>query len=424
MKIFLDSVGCRLNQSEIEKMGMQFREAGHDLVPTAAEADLVVINTCAVTAAASSDSRQKIRAAARSGHARIVATGCYATIDPKTLSNLASVEQVISNQEKDELAGRFAGGAENDFIIASTRLPLPGKRKRTRAFIKVQDGCENHCTFCITRIARGASRSVEAKEIFRDVERALSSGVKEIVLTGVNLGSWGRETGSSGSLETLISEITARFHPTRMRLSSLEPWDVDEGILRSLSLPGFCQHLHLPLQSGSDDVLRRMARRITCEKFEQTIKRIREASPQIAITTDVMVGFPGESEAHFFESLAFVRRMRFSGGHVFSYSLRPGTPAEQMPNRLEPKVIKERSRLMRNAIEESAADYRLKFLGLMRETLWEKAEQKGKDWVVEGLTDNYISVQAISNKDLYNQISRVKFFDLVKTTLLGEILTE
>lgn len=423
MKIFLDSIGCRLNQSEIEKMGRQFREAGHDLVGNAAEADLVIVNTCAVTAAASADSRQKIRAAARSGDARIVATGCYATIDPAAIMNLPSVEDVLSNAEKDKLVIRVIGKDNRFLISSSARIPLPGRQKRTRAFIKIQDGCDNRCTFCITRIARGASRSIDAEEIFQDVERALISEVKEIVLTGVNLGSWGRESGSSSSLAVLINEIANRFHPPRIRLSSLEPWDVDEGIISALSLPGFCQHLHLPLQSGSDEVLRRMARRITCEDFESTTARIRKASPHIAITTDVMVGFPGETDENFNESLAFVRSIDFAGGHVFSYSLRPGTPAELLPDRVKPSVIKERSRLMHEVIEESAGIYRRKYLGQVVEILWEKSEKKGKHWVMAGLSDNYLSIQAISSKNLYNQISLVKLSAIEKNKLWGEIIS-
>lgn len=423
MKIFLDSIGCRLNQSEIEKMGMQFREAGHDLVASAAEADIVVVNTCAVTAAASADSRQKIRTAARSSEAKIVATGCYATIDPAAILNLPSVEHVLPNAEKDDLVLRVIGQDNINLTSATTRIPLPGRQKRTRAFIKVQDGCDNHCTFCITRIARGASRSVDAEEIFQDVERALISGVKEIVLTGVNLGSWGSESGSSSSLAVLINEISVRFHPPRIRLSSLEPWDVDEGIISVLSLPGFCQHLHLPLQSGSDEVLRRMARRITCEEFESTITRIRKASPHIAITTDVMVGFPGEADENFNESVAFVRSMDFAGGHVFSYSLRPGTPAELLPDRVKPSLVKERSRLMREAIEVSAENYRRRYLGQIVEALWEKSENKGKHWLMTGLSDNYFSVQAISNKNLYNQITRVKLLAIEKNKMRGEIIS-
>ncbi|MBM3138416.1 MAG: tRNA (N(6)-L-threonylcarbamoyladenosine(37)-C(2))-methylthiotransferase MtaB, partial [Chloroflexi bacterium] len=407
MKVFLDSIGCRLNQSEIEKLGKQFREAGHELVSSADTADLVVVNTCVVTAAAAADSRKQIRHAARAGNARIVATGCYATIDPQTVADLPSVEKVFSNAEKDDLVSQVTGNALLDQGQLTARIPLPGNHKRTRAFIKVQDGCDNFCTFCITRIARGKSRSIPREEIFRDVEAALAGGVKEIVLTGVNLGSWGRECEEQDSLGTLIGQVFRMFHPPRLRLSSLEPWDIDGDILHALKLPGFCQHLHLPLQSGSDAVLRVMGRRINQQNYEATIKKIRAVSPDIALTTDIMVGFPGETDEFFEESLAFVRRMNFSGGHIFSYSLRPGTPAESLPNPVTPALIKNRSRRMRELIALSSSRYREDFLGHQFDVLWERSEYLGGQWELSGLTSNNLSVKCRAGEDLNNRISKV-----------------
>jgi threonylcarbamoyladenosine tRNA methylthiotransferase MtaB len=422
MKVFLDSIGCRLNQSEIEKLGKQFREAGHDLVDSAAFADLVVVNTCAVTAAAAADSRKQIRHAARAGNARIVATGCYASIDPQTVADLPSVEKVFSNAEKDDLVSRVIGNVLPDLGQITARVPLPGSHKRTRAFIKVQDGCDNFCTFCITRIARGMSRSIPREEIFRDVEAALAGGVKEIVLTGVNLGSWGREYEEQHSLGTLIDQVIRMFHPPRLRLSSLEPWDIDGDILHALKLPGFCQHLHLPLQSGSDEILRKMGRRIEKKRYEAIIEKIRKVSPDIALTTDIMVGFPGETDELFEESLAFVQRMSFSGGHVFSYSMRPGTPAETLPNPVTPALIKIRSRMMREVIDHSADKYKKLFLGKYAEVLWERSVRMGDRWELSGLTGNYLSIKGKACEDLYNQISRVSIFRSENDSLIGEVL--
>lgn len=425
MKVYLDSIGCRLNQSEIEKLGKQFRELGHDLVSSAADADLVVVNTCAVTAAASADSRKKIRHAARSGNARIVATGCYATIDPRTVAELPSVEQVISNKEKEDLVRQVFGTTLFDRSKVTPRIPLPGDHKRTRAFIKVQDGCDNFCSYCITRIARGKSRSISKEEIFRDVELALAGGVMEIVLTGVNLGSWGKSQGNQGSqrsLGVLIHELIRTFTPPRLRLSSLEPWDVNEDILRVLELPGFCQHLHLPLQSGSDEILKNMARRIDRKDYENTIKRIRHITPDIALTTDIMVGFPGETDEFFEESLDFVRQMNFAGGHVFSYSLRPGTPAERLSNWVSPALIKIRSRRMREMINHSALNYQENFLGREVEVLWERSVKMGDTWELSGLSGNYLSVKSGMGEDLYNCISRVSIERVEKGSMFGKVL--
>ncbi len=424
MKVYLDSIGCRLNQSEIEKLGRQFREAGHELVGTAADADLVVVNTCAVTAAAAADSRKQIRHASREGSARIVATGCYATIDPQAVAELPSVEFIFSNTEKDHLVNQVTGNTMLDQLDMSPRIPLPGDHKRTRAFIKVQDGCDNFCTFCITRIARGKSRSISKEVIFRDIEAALAGGVKEIVLTGVNLGSWGKGEASPGSLGMLIQEVIRKFNPPRLRLSSLEPWDVDEDILHALELPGFCQHLHLPLQSGSDEVLSKMARRIDRKEYENTLKKIRSISPEIALTTDIMVGFPGETDDLFEESIDFVRRMNFAGGHVFSYSLRPGTPAERFLDRVNSAQIKIRSQRMRDEIKHSALKFKENFLGREVKVLWERSAKVGDNWELSGLSDSYLPVKSTVGEDLYNCISRVSVEQIVNDSLLGKILPE
>jgi len=422
MKVFLDFVGCRLNQSEIEKMGMQFRRAGYQIVGNAAEADLVVVNTCAVTAGACADSRKKIRSAARVSHAQIVATGCYATADPDAIAQLPSVSQVFPNQEKENLVNHLVGSMLINDSTLQPRQPLPGNHKRTRAFIKVQDGCDNLCTFCLTRLARGRCRSISLEDIYHDICSALTGGAKEIVLTGVNLGSWKGEKDAPENLGLLIEKIIRDFRPQRLRLSSLEPWDVNEDILLALTLPGFCPHLHLPLQSGSDEILRKMARKINKSQYQRIVEQIRAVSPQIAITTDIMVGFPGETESLFEESLAFVRKMNFAGGHVFPFSVRPGTPAENLAGRIEPALIKERSRRMREAIFTSAHCYRENFIGKEVEVLWEKALSKNGCWELRGKASNYLPVKSLSTKNLYNQCSRAFLSEIDDAFLKGIIL--
>ena len=412
MKVFLDSIGCRLNQSEIEKLAAHFRAEGHEMVADAADADLVVVNTCAVTAAASADSRNKIRRASRTGKARIVATGCYATIAPETTAELPAVDFLIPNDEKDHLVSLVLGSEDIYPIVHLTRQPLPGSHKRTRAFIKVQDGCDNFCTFCITRIARGRSRSQPEEEIFEDISSALDGGAKEIVLSGVNLGAWGRELEPQKTLAYLIKIITEKLSTPRIRLSSLEPWDIDGEFLEVLSLPGFCQHLHLPLQAGSDAVLKRMGRRSSAGDFQTVVNLIRKKNPDIAITTDVIVGFPGERESEFRTSLDFVREMEFSGGHVFSYSARPGTAAEKLPDQIPLHIKKIRSAEMRDGIAQSALIYRRQFIGRELSVLWEKSIPTNDYWCLSGLSDNYLRVESTSKQDLYNQTTLVEVIDI------------
>lgn len=416
MKIYLDTIGCRLNQAEIEHYARQFRAAGHELVAEAAQADLAVVNTCTVTAAAASDSRQKIRQAARAGAGEIVATGCWASLQPGEASSLPGVSRVVPNLEKDSLVPSLLGLKVEAFELEPVeRLPLPGARLRTRAFIKVQDGCDNRCTFCITTLARGASRSRPLAEILADIRAALhvveggEAAAQEIVLTGVHLGSWGQDFASPAHLAGLIRTILDELPVPRLRLSSLEPWDLDERFFDLWKDPRLCRHLHLPLQSGSATTLRRMARKTTPAAFTALVSAARSAIPDLAITTDLIVGFPGETEAEFAESLAYVRQVGFAGGHVFPYSARPGTAAARMPGQVKNALRKQRSSLLRAVLDESAAAYQAAFIGQVLPVLWESATGLGpQGWQVSGLTDNYLRVRALAPRRLWNQITPVR----------------
>ncbi len=423
MKIFLDSIGCRLNQSEIESMALQFRKAGHELVGEATQADLVVVNTCAVTAAASSDSRQHIRQAARLGQARIVVTGCWATLDPKTAENLPSVIRVVTNAEKERLVHEVLGTDVNEKEIQQiARIPLPGIHQRTRAFIKVQDGCNNNCTYCITRVARGQSRSQPLIKILEDIQSAELGGTKEIVLTGAQLGSWGRELTPKSSLINLIRTIFNETSIARLRLSSLEPWEIQDDFFDVLENPRFCRHLHLPLQSGSEQILKLMSRRMMPEDYDCLVINLHEKCPEIAITTDIMVGFPGETDDEFARTCEFVSKQRFTNGHVFTFSPRPQTPAFDFPNHVPKEVMKKRSQIMRDIVSRLAAEYKNKYIGKVNQVLWERSCVKDDGrWSLEGFTDNYLRVQAVFNKDLWNEFSLVKIIGVTGEKLNGEI---
>jgi threonylcarbamoyladenosine tRNA methylthiotransferase MtaB len=409
MKIFLDTIGCRLNQAEIEILARQFRLAGHEIVPSAAEAELVVVNTCTVTSEAAADSRSKIRQARRLGVERIVATGCWATLEPGQAAGLPGVERIVPNQEKDSLAADLLGLPQEFFDLEPlARQPLPGLHRRTRAFLKVQDGCDNACTFCVTTVARGAGRSRPPDQVLAEVRAALEGGVQEVVLTGVHLGSWGQDLPGTLRLRDLVQALLTQTDLPRLRLSSLEPWDLDAGFFRLWQDPRLCPHLHLPLQSGSAAVLRRMLRKTTPAEFARLSADARSAIPDLAITTDIIVGFPGETEAEFAETLAFVEELNFAGGHVFTYSARPGTPAARMKGQVRGDLSRRRSAELRSLLGGSAEAYRRKFVGRTMDVLWESTDQlSDAGWRMEGLTGNYLRVRASAARPRWNRIDPV-----------------
>lgn len=426
MKVFFDSIGCRLNQSEIEKYASQFRAAGHEIVRDAADADLVVVNTCAVTAEAASDSRQKIRQASRAGSARVIVTGCWSTLEPQHALALPGVTQVIPNLEKDRLVAEVLDLPVEVFDLEPVaREPLPGAHLRTRAFIKVQDGCDNHCTFCITRVARGAGRSRSVEQVLADVHAALRGGAREIVFTGVHLGSWGQDFAQPHALRHLIESTLAETDVPRLRLSSLEPWDLDADFFSLWQDARLCRHLHLPLQSGCEATLRRMARKVTPESFAGLVQTARAVAPDMAITTDVIVGFPGETPAEFAESLGFVEAMQFAAGHVFNYSARPGTPAARLPQQVPPPVRKARSAEMRAVTAAASQRYRQSFVGDIQTVLWEAVTPQGSaGFRLEGLTGNYLRVAAAAHSARWNMLDSVRITGLTADGMSGEIIEE
>lgn len=430
MKVYLDMVGCRLNQSEIESYARQFRAAGHTLTPTPEGADLVVVNTCAVTAAAASDSRQKIRQAQRAGAREIVVTGCWSTLQPRSAASLPGVTRVVPNRLKDRLVPDLLQMPQEIFDLEPlARQPIPGARFRTRAFVKVQDGCDNRCTFCITTLARGAGRSRPIPAVLADVRSCLAGGAQEIVLTGVHLGSWGQDLSPRQSLRDLVQAILSETDAPRLRLSSLEPWDLDESFFELWRDRRLCRHLHLPLQSGCAATLRRMARKTTPEAFARLVAAARASISGVAITTDVIVGFPGEDEAEFEESLQFVKAMQFAGGHVFTYSARPGTVAARLPAQVPHPVRKERNARLRQVLAEAARLFREGFLGAELPVLWESATALDPSgWQVSGLSDNALRVRAHvprrlpATAQVWNEITPVLLIALEEDEFIGAIV--
>jgi threonylcarbamoyladenosine tRNA methylthiotransferase MtaB len=430
MKIYLDTIGCRLNQSEIETMARQFRVAGHEIVALAEEADLAVVNTCAVTNDAASVSRSKIRQVGRAGVNGIIATGCWATLQPQATASLPKVLHVVPNSQKDGLVAQTLNLPPSTFDLEPIqRQPLPGLHRRTRAFIKVQDGCDNHCTFCITTVARGESRSRAVGDVILDIQSALDGGTKEIVLTGVHLGSWGYDLSTSpkagfgAHVKDLIKAILRETDTPRLRLSSLEPWDLDADFFSLWTDPRLMPHLHLPLQSGCESTLRRMARKTTPESFRELVAAAREVMPDVAITTDIIAGFPGETEDEFAESLDFVKEMDFAGGHVFTYSSRPGTGAAKMKGQVRPELRKKRNHILREALDESERTYRQRFVGRTMSVLWESTSEMGEwGWQMEGLTGNYLRVRAFAPSPCWNQLDNVVLTNSTENGIMGEIM--
>lgn len=429
MNIYLDSVGCRLNQSEIDSYANQILLLGHRIKNSPQDADVAVLNTCAVTSAAVSDSRQKIRHLHQQGVKKIIVTGCWSTLFPEEVTSLEGVSHVVPNQNKDFLIPTvFQGQSEPIDLEPVERYPGPGIRFRTRAFIKVQDGCDNHCTFCITRLARGRGRSRSIQDIFSGIQLhtnlsdQVTTAAREIVLTGVHLGSWGQDLIPRRHLGELIQSILDAFDIPRLRLSSLEPWDLTSEFFELWKDSRLCRQLHLPLQSGSESTLRRMVRRTSPASFSSLVAAARQAIPDIAITTDLIAGFPGETDQEFEETLEFVREMNFSGGHVFTFSPRPGTAAAQLPDQVPITIRKERNARLRQILEESASNYQSRFIGQTMKVLWESTTAFGPDgWHLSGLTDNYLRIHTTTSQYLWNQITPVRITRFSERGLAGEI---
>ncbi len=416
-RVALDSLGCKLNQAETELLAREFARAGYRLVSAADEADVYILNTCTVTHIADRKSRHLLRLARRRNPgAFIVATGCYTQRAPGELAQLGGVDLVLGNEGKQYILSLLEGQGRLSQSACIPDEPADYHNGfRNRAFIKIQDGCDNFCAYCIVPLVRTKKMSLPSEQVVSQVRERVAEGYKEMVLTGTEIGSYGH---NGLELRGLLERILAETDVRRLRLSSLQPQEISPGLIKLWREPRLCRHFHLCLQSGSDRVLKRMKRRYSAQDYQQAVSLIRSVVPEAAITTDIIVGFPGETDSEFQESYSFYQRLKFARIHVFPYSSRPGTAAARMPGQVKAQVKKQRSQKLLALAEESARNFGEQFLGKTMPVLW---EQKSNG-IWSGLTDNYIRVFTRNDRDLTNELLPVKLVRIYKDGVWGEVV--
>ena len=434
MRVYLDTLGCRLNQAEMGLWQEEFCTLGYTPAADPDAADVLVLNTCAVTREAARKSRQLIRRTRRANpRARLVVTGCYSTLEQQEAAAIDGVDLIVDNRDKETLVpravqglvpeahgeggigparGRAMQGLTPRANADNERALAPGELKTTprRAFVKVQDGCRHRCTFCVVTVARGAERDRSCAHIIAEIRRLQQRGVQEVVLSGVHLGGYG---GENQSLDTLLGQILGNTDIPRLRLGSLEPWALSEPLLARFGNQRLLPHLHLPLQSGCDRTLKRMARQYRRADFARLLDNIRGLDPHFHISTDIIAGFPGESEADWQDSLSFIREMRFAHCHVFPYSPRPGTAAAQFTTQVPAQQRQARSRAARQLSAQMNREFLHKQIGRQSQVLWEGQNGDGH-W--QGYTENYL--RAVLTHTPSASISRVALTATHKTDCL------
>jgi threonylcarbamoyladenosine tRNA methylthiotransferase MtaB len=418
MKVAFYTLGCKLNQAETESLAGSFNQAGFQLVSPGDRADIYIANTCTVTHIADRKSRHWLRLARRRNRgALIIATGCYAQRNHQELAELADI--VVDNNEKEHLLAlvqNLKGMAEGEIKQSQILSSIA----RTRSLIKIQDGCYSCCTYCIVPKVRPYEYSLPASHIIEEIKQKIAIGYKEIVLTGTKVGSY---RDNSTKLRKLVQRILTSTRIDRLRLSSLQPSEISPGFLALWHDERLCRHFHLALQSGSDTVLHRMKRSYSLDQYQRTVKLIKDMIPDAAITTDIMVGFPGESDEEFEQSYSLCQQAGFANIHVFPYSPRPETAAATMPQQIKDKVKQERNRRMLELARSSRRKFCEQFLGQTMPLLWEKETSPGSE-IYSGLTGNYIRVLAHSEKTLDNEITSVKLVGFHNPEMRGELVNE
>ena len=418
--VYIETHGCKLNQADSQELARRFTEEGYRIVAEGQSTDVYVVNTCTVTHVADRKARHALRnARRRNPQAVVVATGCYAQRAPGSLASIAGVDLVTGNTGKEGLVDRVTGLLELPEVACSTGSPMDLRGDlglRTRAMVKIQEGCDQVCAYCIVPRVRGRERSVHPDALVTQVQRLVEQGRQEVVLTGTQLGSYGFDVPGAG-LVRLVSRLLDETDVPRLRVSSLQPQEMTRELLELWDNPRLCPHFHLPLQSGSAAILRRMRRRYTPLQYANAVEAIRARIPDAAITADVIVGFPGETDALFQESYRLCQSIGFAGIHVFPYSARPGTSAAHFTDAVEQRCKRERMKRILALAKMQARLYRQGLMGTTRPVLWESSTPVGSSTVWSGLTDNYVRVAIRSDEPLANRIT-----DVTLERLSGDVL--
>lgn len=429
-RVAFTTLGCKVNQFETEVMEGLFKQRGYEVVPFESPADVYVINTCSVTHLGEKKSRQLIRRAIRlNSEAIVAAAGCYSQVSPEQVKAIEGVSVIVGTKDRGRIvdyveeaaACKKQINAVTNIMEADTfeDIPLFDTPGRTRAFLKIQEGCTNFCTYCIIPYARGPLRSRSLESIYQEAEKLVQAGFKEIVLTGIHLGAYGRDTGGQVTLADAIKSVLRIDGLLRLRLGSLETIEVSEDIIQLMQRESrLCSHLHLPLQAGDDEILKAMNRHYTLEEYRALIVKIRSAIPNVAISTDIILGFPGETETHFQNALAFVESMNFSRMHIFPYSPRKGTPAAKFPQQVAEEEKKRRVQLMQKLAEKKTAEFCRQAVGDVAEVLLE-TQEKG---IIDGLTDSYIRVYTRGEPSLLGKIAKVHLEKNYQDGLWGNLV--
>ena len=436
MNILLKSLGCRLNEAELEQWSRVFTGHGHQIVTDTQEADIIILNSCAVTSDAGKKSRQLLSRLYRTNpEAHLVVTGCYASLNLDDVAETIGVDLVVPNADKDKLPQLVL----DKFAIRTMPLMAmePGEtslflRGRNRAFIKIQDGCRYRCTYCIVTVARGEERSRSVQDIVEEINDFHSQGIQEVVLTGVHVG--GYDSDSCSSLSQLVRYILEDTDVPRIRFASVEPWDLPEDFFTLFENPRLMPHMHLPIQSGVDSVLRRMSRRCKTSEFRSVVEQARQSVSGFNVTTDIIVGFPGETEEEWHQTLEYIESVGFGHIHVFSYSAREGTKAAGLPNPIPNAIKKARSLEMRQLADRLKASFYSSLEGIKADVLWEHGKlNEVNELVFHGYTPNYVKVQTkvatnanrVNSINLENQITPTYLdqFDSKNATVYGKVIT-
>lgn len=422
----LYTLGCRVNQYETEAMAESFIKSGYSIVDFEEEADVYVINTCTVTSIGDKKSRQMIRRSKkRNPNAVVVVAGCYSQVAPKEVAAIEGVDIIVGTSDKNTIPTLVEEFLKNHSQINHVdnimnirkfeELEIDEYQERTRAFLKIQDGCDRFCSYCMIPYARGPVRSREPENIVKEVEKLAANGFKEIILSGIHVASYGKDLGGV-NLTDIIERINKIDGVERVRIGSVDPTFFSESVLERLkNVDKLCHHFHLSLQSGCTETLKRMNRHYTAEEYKTIVERLRDVFKDVSVTTDVIVGFPGETEEEFDTTYKFLKDIKLSKMHVFKYSPRKGTRAEKLPNQIDPHVKEERSKALIDMDHEFEKEFVEKFMGSTMKVLFE--EKVGEN--IKGYTENYIRVSVEGDESICGSILPVKITGYAQGEAIG-----